>query len=82
MLFRSHQDRNQHNLLRDFADEVPGYLQANRIIECLAALKLRRGKNAMGENLLACYQALVNIGIFPEKELGLVTAWLADLAQG
>jgi hypothetical protein len=75
------QDRNQHNLLRDFQDEVPGYLANDRIRQRLDGLKLKRGQASAGENLLRCYQLLVLENIFPEKELRLVKAWLADLEK-
>jgi hypothetical protein len=74
------QERNQHNLLRDFEDEVPGYLHNHRIVAALEGLALRGGEPAVSGNLLKCYEALVRIGVIPEKELGLVQAWVADLA--
>ncbi len=73
------QKRNQHNLLRDFQDEVPGYLSNAWICNVLTQLKLMRGKAAVSENLIRCYEALVDRSIFPRKELRLVKAWLADL---
>jgi hypothetical protein len=75
------QERNVHNLMRDFADEVPGYLQNSRIAEILENLELKPGCAATGQNLLACYHALVRAGVFPEVELPLVEAWVADLSQ-
>ena len=74
------QDRNPHNLMRDFSDEVPGYEQNNRLARVLEETKLESGADAVGNNLLKCYQALVSNDIFPEKELPLVEAWLADVA--
>lgn len=73
------QDRNEHNLMRDFLDEVPGYLGNVKICQCLDGLKLQRGAGGVEANLMACYEALVGIGIFPKKELRLLRAWLADL---
>lgn len=75
------QERNAHNLLRDFQDEVPGYLNNNRIREILARLRLETGPKAAPENLLRCYTALVQNNIFPKKELVLVKAWLRDLKE-
>ncbi len=72
------QDRNQHSLLRDFQDEVPGYLNNARIRAVLEALPLKSGPESAGGNLRRCYDALVREAIFPEKELPLVDAWLAD----
>jgi hypothetical protein len=73
------QERNVHNLLRDFSDEVPGYLNNAKICELLGELRLKPGKKAVSENMLRCYETLVEHGIFPKKELALVKAWLADL---
>jgi len=73
------QDRNEHNLLRDFEDEVPGYLSNAKICNVLSQLKLNSGPEFVSENLLRCYAALVSENIFPRKELRLVKAWLADL---
>ncbi|HEX3720188.1 MAG TPA: STELLO glycosyltransferase family protein [Verrucomicrobiae bacterium] len=73
------QERNQHNLLRDFQDEVPGYLSNARICNILGQLKLKPGKASVSENLMCCYESLVAENIFPRNELRLVKAWLADL---
>jgi hypothetical protein len=73
------QQRNVHNLLKDFHDEVPGYLSNEAICQTLEGVKLKKGPKAVGENLLRCYEALVVQDIFPKKELRLVRAWLRDL---
>jgi len=73
------QQRNVHNLLKDFQDEVPGYLSNEAICRALEDVKLQAGPGAVGENLLRCYEVLVAEGIFPKKELPLVRAWLRDL---
>jgi hypothetical protein len=73
------QDRNPHDLLRDFAEEVPGYLTNSRIARVLDGLELREGTGTAAENLPRCYEGLVQEGILPAGELMLVEAWLADL---
>lgn len=73
------QQRNEHDLMRDFKDEVPGYLRNRELAERLEGLKLARGADAVGANLVACYEELVKAEFFPEKELELVDAWLGDL---
>jgi hypothetical protein len=73
------QRRNLHNLLQDFQDEVPGYLANERFCRTLEDLKLERGPEAAGDNLIRCYEALVAQGIFPRKEMPLVRAWFKDL---
>ena len=75
------QDRNVHNLLRDFQDEVPGYLQNAKICDTLASLNLKAGPDSVADNLASCYEALVVAGVFPRKEMRLLQAWLADLKK-
>jgi hypothetical protein len=73
------QDRNEHDLLRDFEHEVPGYLNNQRITQTLADLELTSGEGAVGDNLVRCYEALIAAGSLPADELPLVRAWLGDL---
>jgi hypothetical protein len=73
------QDRNPHDLMRDFRDEIPGYEQNRRIAEILEALDLPGDPNQVGGNLRRCYEALILAGVFPEQEMALVGAWLGDL---
>jgi hypothetical protein len=73
------QERNEHDLMRDFRDEVPGYLHNRAIVAALEALALRPGVEHLGEGLRRCYEALVELGVVGREELALVDAWLADL---
>ena len=73
------QDRNPHNLLRDFEQEVSGYLDNDRIREILEQTALASGADAVSANLRLCYQALIQAGIIPDRELPLVDAWIADV---
>lgn len=72
------QSRNEHNLMKDFADEVPGYLNNSRISDALASLKLANGPSHTLDNVSKCYEALIRIGLVPEKEMPLVDAWAND----
>jgi hypothetical protein len=76
-----YQERNEHNLMRDFADEVPGYLNNRNIATRLAALKLEAGVENIGDNLIRCYQEVVRLNLIPDKELPLVKAWVQDLEE-
>ncbi len=73
------QERNEHDLMRDFRDELPGYLNNRRIAGELERLTLRA--NANGENLLRCYEALVRMDLVGPGELKLIEAWNTDLAH-
>jgi hypothetical protein len=75
------QDRNSHNLLRDFEQEVPGYLGNGRLCEVLERTELRSGESQVGLNLHRCYLALISAGFVPAAELRLVEAWLVDLER-
>ena len=73
------QDRNPHNLLRDFEDEIPCYLQNRAICQTLGYLELESGSDQTANNLRRCYRALVRGGWLPEDELALLDAWLEDI---
>jgi STELLO glycosyltransferases len=73
------QERNEHNLMKDFADEVPGYLHNRAIGEALDALPLQPGAAHLGDNMRRCYEALVRLTVVGEEELALLDAWLADI---
>lgn len=73
------QDRNPHDYLRDFKDEVPGYLQNANIAEHLSRLALAPGPGQVAENMRTCYAELVERQVFPAAEMILLEAWLADL---
>jgi len=73
------QERNAHNLMRDFEDEVPGYLHNKKICSLLEKLDLSDRLDAIGDNLLKCYEALVGAKYFESSELDLLASWLADL---
>jgi len=75
------QERNQHDLMRDFADEVPGYTRNKELVGILEKLSLSTGRDAVGTNLLRCYESLVDAAFFAQSELGLVNAWLSDLKR-
>lgn len=77
-----YQERNDHNLLKDFQQEVPGYLQNNALREMLEATALEPGREprTVCENLRRCYQTLITKGVLPAQEGDLVNAWIADLS--
>ncbi len=74
------QERNQHSLIKDFRDEVPGYLNNVRIVEILTGLSLGSEVSAVADNVRRCYEALVSAEIVPARELPLLELWLGELA--
>ncbi|MHC4573279.1 MAG: STELLO glycosyltransferase family protein [Planctomycetota bacterium] len=75
------QERNEHDLLRDFSDEIPGYLHNREIGEALAALPLEAGVEKIGANLKVCYEKLISMSLIGEQESQLVEAWLEDVGR-
>ncbi len=75
------QDRNDHSLIRDFKDEIPGYLNNRAICEGLEDLHLKSGIDAIGDNLKTCYEFMIKGSYIGADELTLVDAWLKDLQE-
>lgn len=75
------QERNEHSLITDFADEVPGYLHNTRIREMLCRLALPVGEAAIPEAMRLCYRGLVDLGVVGQEEIALLEAWLSDLSD-
>jgi len=75
------QKRNEHNLLSDFVDEVPGYLNNQKICNALDGLSIKSGVDNLGFNLTICYEKLVELEMIDKKELSLIDAWLDDLKK-
>jgi len=73
------QERNAHDLLKDFEDEIPGYLYNARICEQLEDLDLKGGIQNLAENLIRCYRMMTEQKYFTNDELPLVDAWIHDL---
>ena len=67
------QERNDHDLLRDFADEVPGYLENDRIRRVLEPLALD-GRDLV-RSVTLCYEAFVRESLIPGTELPIVREW-------
>jgi len=76
------QERNEHNLMRDFSDEIPGYLNNHRICEALAVLDLSSGEQHIPANMVECYRSLISQGLIEERELLLLNAWLENFEGG
>ena len=76
-----YQERNEHDLMRDFEEEVPGYLHNDRIRKTLEDLPLRGDEERIGDDLAACYRALIKLGVVGAEEEPLVNAWLEDISR-
>jgi hypothetical protein len=75
------QDRNDHDLMRDFEDEVAGYLGNRRIGRLLADLPLQGGAENIAADMRTCYRTLVDNGFIGRDELPLLDAYLSDMSR-
>lgn len=73
------QERNVHDLMKDFQDEIPGYLNNFQICDALEGLDLSSDINKIGDNLRICYEKIINMSLIQATELDLLDAWLHDL---
>ncbi|SOD14989.1 STELLO glycosyltransferase family protein [Pedobacter xixiisoli] len=73
------QERNEHNLMIDFQEEISGYSNNLEIINSLSELNLKEGANHISENMVLCYTKLIELGLIDAKELTLLDAWLIDI---
>ena len=76
-----YQKRNEHNLMKDFEDEVIGYVNNDKIRDLLSSLKLEPGLENIPSNMMICYEQLVSLGVIGSEEIELLQAWLDDLSQ-
>lgn len=72
------QERNEHDLQRDFNDEVPGYLHNARMREELVALDLKTcgSPQLMMER---CYEVLIRHEWVGKEEERLLQCWFKDI---
>lgn len=73
------QERNDHSLLKDFEDEVSGYLNNAKIVKALKETSLSNKMENIGENLITCYKTMIDLGVVDAKELELIDAWNKDI---
>ncbi len=73
------QERNPHDYLKDFADEIPMYLQAEGAFD--AAVAATSAEASIAQNLSAAYGRLEESGIVESRERLLLDAWLNDVAR-
>ena len=71
------QDRNPHNLLQDFEQELPLYRQFQEMIDALSSVTYE----GRAEDLHAAYQALIKRNLVGAEELALVELWLEAIAS-
>lgn len=75
-----YQERNNHNLLYDFKDEISGYANAQLIYESLKNLDLKEGVENISINLKICYQKLIDLELIGKAEMDLLNSWINDVS--
>lgn len=75
------QDRNMHNLMSDFKDEIIGYTHNAYIVSQLMAIELQPGISNIPSNMRRCYERLIDLQVIDFSELSLLEAWLDDVAS-
>jgi len=73
------QERNDHNLMKDFRDEVSGYNNNEMICQSLKELDLKEGIENISQNMVLCYEKLISFELVGKEEIGLLNAWLKDV---
>lgn len=71
-----YQERNIHDLMKDFKDEVECYLNTRKVINVLQGL---RCSDNPAHNLALAYQGLVKDQLISSDELLILDAWRRDL---
>lgn len=74
------QERNQHDLMKDFRQEIDGYVLNEDIAKTLEALDIPLGQEHLTTNLRLCYEALTPM-CFAREELRLLDAWILDCEE-
>jgi len=72
----AYQERNKHNLMKDFKNEMNCYLQVNKVIQLLKNCNL---SNDPLNNLQRIYSLLYKADIVKKKEMQMVKAWTKDI---
>lgn len=75
------QDRNDHNLMNDFRQEVPMYLLNSEINKILQGVKLPKGNKNYLYNLNKCYDRLIKSKIISKDEEYFLKAWTNDIEK-
>jgi hypothetical protein len=70
------QEKNDHNLMKDFSNKISGYLNNSKIYEAFRDLKMKEGIENISENMLLCYWKLIEMDLVDANETGSLNVWL------
>jgi hypothetical protein len=74
------QARNEHDLMRDFRDEIEGYVGYESFVNALERASITGTSSSLIEDMRIIYRDLVGLSFFSEDELPILDAWLHDVA--
>lgn len=75
------QERNEHDLMRDFEQEIEGYVGYTAIRKVLTEVDVHGGEESLLADLEMCYAALVEHGFLDSKEMTILEAWVDDVER-
>lgn len=70
------QERNPHNLMTDFRDEISGYLGNTDICRKLDALEIKPGVEQISDGMMKCYEAFISSKMIMADEIKILDSWL------
>lgn len=70
-----YQERNAHNLMKDFKDELDCYTRVEDVVDTLDDCELSGDAT---KDIVVMYRALHRIGVVDERELAALDAWIRD----
>ena len=73
-----YQERNYHNLIDDFEQEIPMYLNNQNIFNVLSKVRFKKGIKNYLINLKSAYKALVKGNFVSRLELKYLDLWIND----
>lgn len=73
------QNRNPHNLLKDFEEEIEGYLGNEKLRQILEDTQLLGGPTNYRADLMSIYENLIVGGLLKKSELLSLENWLDDI---
>lgn len=73
------QARNEHDLMRDFRDEIEGYVGYESFIKALELAAIAGTPGSLVEDMRIIYRDLVGLSFFTADELPILDAWLHDV---
>ena len=75
------QERNQHDLMKDFRDELDGLLHNDRIARCLEQMLAASTSSGFEQLAAAGWQRLLDESILQPEEMAVFAEWSARMAR-